>query len=101
MPYESLLAEHIKAYTAQFDRVKLTLPSTSDVTETRDRIVNFARDNDPALVALLFQYGRYLLICSSQPGGQLTNLQGIWNHSEHAPWDSKYTININAEMNYW
>lgn len=101
VPYESLLAEHIKAYTAQFDRVKLTLPSTSDVTETRDRIVNFARDNDPALVALLFQYGRYLLICSSQPGGQPANLQGIWNHSEHAPWDSKYTININAEMNYW
>ena len=53
------------------------------------------------MAALLFQYGRYLLISSSQPGGQPANLQGIWNHSVNAPWDSKYTININAEMNYW
>ena len=54
-----------------------------------------------AMAALLFQYGRYLLISSSQPGGQPANLQGIWNNSTHAPWDSKYTININTEMNYW
>lgn len=54
-----------------------------------------------AMAALLFHYGRYLLISSSQPGGQPTNLQGIWNNSTHAPWDSKYTININTEMNYW
>ena len=54
-----------------------------------------------AMAALMFQYGRYLLISSSQPGGQPANLQGIWNHSLYAPWDSKYTININAEMNYW
>ena len=101
VPYESLLAEHIKAYTAHFNRVSLTLPSTSDITETRDRLVNFANDNDPALVALLFQYGRYLLISSSQPGGEPANLQGIWNDREHAPWDSKFTININTEMNYW
>lgn len=54
-----------------------------------------------AMAALLFHYGRYLLISSSQPGGQPANLQGIWNNSTHAPWDSKYTININTEMNYW
>ena len=101
VPYESLLDEHIKAYTKQFNRVSLTLPSVSDVTDTRDRLVNFAKDNDPALVALMFQYGRYLLISSSQPGGEPANLQGIWNDREYAPWDSKFTININTEMNYW
>lgn len=56
---------------------------------------------DPHLVTLYYQYGRYLLICSSQPGGQPANLQGIWNNKIRPPWDSKYTININAEMNYW
>ena len=54
-----------------------------------------------SLSALYFQYGRYLLISSSQPGGQPANLQGIWNNKMRPPWDSKYTININAEMNYW
>lgn len=59
------------------------------------------KETDPSLATLLFQYGRYLLISSSQPGGQPANLQGIWNRSTNAPWDSKYTININTEMNYW
>ena len=62
---------------------------------------NFNQTDDLNLVALLYQYGRYLLISSSQPGGQAANLQGVWNASMGAPWDSKYTININAEMNYW
>lgn len=53
------------------------------------------------MVALMYNYGRYLLISSSQPGGQAANLQGVWNDSKNAPWDSKYTININTEMNYW
>ena len=53
------------------------------------------------MVSLMMQYGRYLLISSSQPGGQPANLQGVWNDKMNAPWDSKYTININAEMNYW
>lgn len=65
------------------------------------RIAGFSQGNDPALAALMFQYGRYLLISSSQPGGQPANLQGIWNHQLNAPWDGKYTININTEMNYW
>ena len=62
---------------------------------------NFKDGRDQALAALLFQYGRYLLISSSQPGGQPATLQGLWNNSAYAPWDSKYTININTEMNYW
>ena len=68
---------------------------------TTDRIKEFKNTQDPSLVALLAQFGRYLLISSSQPGGQPANLQGIWNNSTHPAWDSKYTININAEMNYW
>ena len=60
-----------------------------------------AGSKDMAMVALMYNYGRYLLISSSQPGGQAANLQGVWNNSKNAPWDSKYTININTEMNYW
>ncbi|HEY1021652.1 MAG TPA: glycoside hydrolase family 95 protein, partial [Flavisolibacter sp.] len=68
---------------------------------TDERLKNFRSANDPHLAALYFQYGRYLLISSSQPGGQPANLQGIWNNRVRPPWDSKYTININAQMNYW
>ena len=69
---------------------------------TDDRIKSFAsNDNDNALAALYFQYGRYLLISSSRPGGQAANLQGLWNDLTQPPWGSKYTININTEMNYW
>ena len=68
---------------------------------TDRRLASFSRGKDMDLVALMFQYGRYLLISSSQPGGQPANLQGVWNDKLKAPWDSKYTININAEMNYW
>src|SRR5690606_40013676 len=57
--------------------------------------------DDPHLAMLYFQFGRYLLICSSQPGTQPANLQGIWNPHTNPPWDSKYTVNINTEMNYW
>ena len=100
--YKSLLNSHISAYKAQFDRVKLELPkSDSSNIETDRRLAAFNNGNDQAMVALMFQYGRYLLISSSQPGGQAANLQGIWNNMVDAPWDSKYTININAEMNYW
>ena len=62
---------------------------------------NFKNTNDTHLVATYFQFGRYLLICSSQPGGQPANLQGIWNDKLFPSWDSKYTCNINLEMNYW
>ena len=100
--YNSMLANHISAYKEQFDRVKLELPkSDSSAIETDRRLAAFNSGNDQAMVALMFQYGRYLLISSSQPGGQAANLQGIWNNMVDAPWDSKYTININAEMNYW
>ena len=68
---------------------------------TDERIAAFAKTGDPALVALVFQYGRYLMIGSSRPGGQPANLQGIWNESNRPAWDSKYTDNINTEMNYW
>ena len=65
------------------------------------RIRQFAEGNDPQLAALYYQFGRYLLISSSRPGGQAANLQGLWNESLNPPWQSKYTININTEMNYW
>ena len=101
--YNQMLSDHLKAYKAQFDRVRLTLPaSKASQSETAKRVANFASNgNDQALVALMFHFGRYLLISSSQPGGQAANLQGVWNQKKNAPWDSKYTININTEMNYW
>ena len=100
--FKKALAQHEKAYQTQFNRVVLTLPQTADAQkETVQRIRDFKNGNDPSLAVLMYQYGRYLLICSSQEGGQAANLQGVWNASRNAPWDSKYTININAEMNYW
>lgn len=94
--------QHLADYQQLFRRVQISLGSTpSDRLPTSERIRNFASTKDPALVALLFQYGRYLLISSSRSGGQPANLQGIWNDSLTPSWDSKYTININTEMNYW
>ncbi len=95
-------ALHTEEYKNQFDRVSLTLPKGKNADiETHLRVADFKKNYDPSLLALIFQYGRYLLISSSQPGGQPANLQGVWNDSFHAPWDSKYTVNINTEMNYW
>ena len=101
--YKQLLADHIKKYQEQYNRVQLTLPkSENSVLETDRRLAAFEKDaSDLDMVSLMMQYGRYLLISSSQPGGQPANLQGVWNDKMNAPWDSKYTININAEMNYW
>lgn len=102
-PYSKALKRHIALYQNQFQRVQLHLeanPSTAQ-KETLERIREFKNGADISMATLLFQYGRYLLISSSQPGGQPANLQGIWNHHVNAPWDSKYTININTEMNYW
>ena len=101
--YKKLLADHVKKYKEQYDRVLLSLPkSVSSALETDKRVAAFEKDaSDLDLVSLMMQYGRYLLISSSQPGGQPANLQGVWNDKMNAPWDSKYTININAEMNYW
>ena len=100
--YDEALKAHMDKYKKQFDRVRFTLPDgEASSAPTDERVRNFSRGNDQQLAALMFQYGRYLLISSSQPCGQPANLQGIWNESMGAPWDSKYTININTEMNYW
>lgn len=94
---------HVTAYQAQYNRVRLSLPSAdaNQQLTTVQRLDKFYGSQDYGMVALLFNYGRYLLISSSQPGGQPANLQGVWNQSLNAPWDAKYTININAQMNYW
>ena len=99
--YHQLLSDHTEAYRRQFDRVSLSLGGLPSPLPTDQRVNHFNEGTDPQLAALMFQYGRYLLISSSQPGGQPANLQGVWNPHLYAPWDSKYTININAEMNYW
>jgi len=102
-PYKQLLNDHLKKYQEQYNRVQLALPKSGNSSlETDKRLAAFEKDaTDLDMVSLMMQYGRYLLISSSQPGGQPANLQGVWNDKMNAPWDSKYTININAEMNYW
>lgn len=102
-PYNKAIKSHRDIYIRQFQRFQLNLGQAADAQQltTTQRIASFAHSQDPALVTLLTQFGRYLLICSSQPGGQPANLQGIWNNSTNPAWDSKYTLNINAEMNYW
>lgn len=100
--FATLLGEHTKAYKTYYDRVKIDLGKTAQAKKTTGvRIREYASSSDPQLVATYFQFGRYLLICSSQPGGQPANLQGVWCYQMNPPWDSKYTTNINAEMNYW
>ena len=100
--YDKMLADHIKAYQEQFNTVTLDLGTNEQAKlPTDQRVAQFASTFDPQLVELYFQFGRYLLLCCSQPGGQAANLQGIWNESRQAPWDGKYTTNINVEMNYW
>ncbi|MGN0527500.1 MAG: glycosyl hydrolase family 95 catalytic domain-containing protein [Eubacterium sp.] len=101
-PYEKLLDEHKADFSALFDRVDLDLGSDrSDVT-TDKRLKDFKKGaDDNNLIALLFQYGRYLTISCSRPGTQAMTLQGIFNPHVRAPWSSSYTVNINTEMNYW
>ncbi len=100
--YKQASQDHIADYQRYFNRVSIDLGVTDSVKNPTDvRIEQFAKGNDPQLVALCFQFGRYLLISSSRPGGQPANLQGIWNDQLYPPWDSKYTVNINTEMNYW
>jgi alpha-L-fucosidase 2 len=100
--FEILKSDHISDYQQLFNRVDLDLGNAEiSGRPTNERLVTFKTDEDPSLVSLLYQYGRYLLISSSRPGTQPANLQGIWNHKLAPPWDSKYTININTEMNYW
>lgn len=100
--YKQALNDHIAYYQNQFNRVKFDLGTSKAANqETHLRVKNFNNGKDVSLAALFFQYGRYLLISSSQSGGQPANLQGIWNDKLLAPWDGKYTININLQMNYW
>jgi len=100
--YAADKALHTKLYKKYFDRVTLDLGTTAQASKpTNTRVEEFSSTSDPQLVSLYFQFGRYLMISGSQPGGQPTNLQGKWNEKLSPPWDSKYTININTEMNYW
>lgn len=100
--YDKILSDHINDYQKYFRRVSIDLGVTDAIKNPTDiRLDQFAKGNDPQLVSLYFQFGRYLLISSSRPGGQPANLQGIWNDQLTPSWDSKYTVNINTEMNYW
>lgn len=101
--YEAIRTAHVRDYQQYFARFSLRFgaQSTPSVLPTDKRIEQFAKGQDPNLLALFVQYGRYLLISSSRPGGLAPNLQGIWNDLLTPPWGSKYTTNINAEMNYW
>lgn len=100
--YHDIKTNHIEDFNALFSRVEIDLGKSEISTRpTNERLISFQQDEDPSLVSLLYQYGRYLLISSSREGTQPANLQGIWNDKLSPPWGSKYTLNINAEMNYW
>lgn len=100
--FDDLYAAHLKAHSELFDRVSIDFGRTEAADQpTAQRIARSQSQNDPALAALYYQYGRYLLIACSRPGTQPANLQGLWNERLNAPWGGKYTININTEMNYW
>jgi alpha-L-fucosidase 2 len=99
---EDLINDAIADYKSYFDRVSLILPtSQSSYLPTNQRMESIQDSPDPQLASLVYNFGRYLLISSSRPGTQPTNLQGIWNKDMNPSWDSKYTTNINTEMNYW
>ncbi|MFB0551736.1 MAG: glycoside hydrolase N-terminal domain-containing protein [Phycisphaerae bacterium] len=100
--YNDLRRAHIADHRRLFRRVEFDLGTTEAIKQpTNQRIENFAKQDDPQLVELYLQFGRYLLIASTRPGSQPANLQGIWNDTIDPPWDSKWTTNINTEMNYW
>lgn len=100
--FEALLEAHQMDHRHLFRRVRINLPDApGEASPTDERLRRWPQMRDPHFIALLFQYGRYLLIASSRPGTQAANLQGIWNHRMRAPWSSNYTLNINTPMNYW
>ncbi|MBQ9202516.1 MAG: glycoside hydrolase family 95 protein [Bacteroidales bacterium] len=101
--YSSMLKAHQADYKALFDRVKFSMPAPEKSRQlpTDERICEFYNTYDNGLVTLMFQYGRYLMISASRPGGQAMNLQGMWNDKTMPSWNCGYTLNINAEMNYW
>lgn len=101
-PWTEIKSEHVRDHQALFNRVDINLGQTPAAALPTDaRLRQVTTNADPALAALFFQFGRYLMIASSRPGGQPANLQGIWNDQLRPPWDSKWTLNINCEMNYW
>lgn len=101
-PYRTIWHAAIKDYQSYYQRATLKLAQTANsVLPTDKRMVAFETGEDPSLAALAYNFGRYLLISSSRPGTQPANLQGIWNESQNPMWDSKYTTNINTQMNYW
>jgi alpha-L-fucosidase 2 len=100
-PYDLLRQRHVDDFRRLFSRVQLRLGEDHSTETTDRRIKNFVENEDPGLLALYFGFGRYLLISSSRPGGQPANLQGIWNEDLLPAWSSKWTTNINLEMNYW
>jgi alpha-L-fucosidase 2 len=103
--YTALFNSHLADHQKFYDRVSLNLKDTSDQKNTLpsdERLLTYSKGAyDPGVEALYFNYGRYLLIASSRPGGTAANLQGIWNKELRAPWSSNFTININTQMNYW
>jgi alpha-L-fucosidase 2 len=100
--FDRLKEAHIRDHRELFDRVKLELPVTANSALPTDVRLQRIKDSpDPALAALCYQFGRYIMIASSRPGTEAANLQGIWNNDANPWWDSKYTTNINLEMNYW
>ena len=101
--YSDLYQTHLEDYKKLFDRVEINLAEDTDqsILPTNKRVELFSNGNDPSFSALYFQYGRYLMIAGSRIGGQPLNLQGIWNELIVPPWNGAYTININAQMNYW
>lgn len=103
LDYCELLERHLEEHRGLFRRVDLSLGETPNAElPTDERLAAYKRgESDPALEALYFQYGRYLLMASSRPGTQPANLQGIWNDRVQPPWNSDYTTNINTQMNYW
>ncbi|MET4640187.1 glycoside hydrolase N-terminal domain-containing protein [Mycetocola sp. 2940] len=100
-PFDELLERHVDAHRPLFDRVRLSLGTSTAITDPDRRLDEADGRIDPGLVALLFDYGRYLLISSSRPGGLPATLQGLWNADLRPPWSSNYTLNINTGMNYW
>ncbi len=100
--YHGIFNAAVKNYQSYFQRAKLSLSDTpNSFLPTNERMLSFKDSEDPNLAALAYNFGRYLLISSSRPGTQPANLQGIWNQDQNPNWDSKYTTNINTEMNYW
>jgi alpha-L-fucosidase 2 len=100
-PVAALREAHVADHARLFGRVRLDLGAPAAERPTDQRLRTYRHGEDPGLVALVFQYGRYLLVASSRPGSQPANLQGIWNEDVRPPWSANWTMNINSEMNYW